>query len=453
MSLSWKNIRALTEAPFTRRLGLSRENPNPVTGKHAMSNGFAEVWRNAADTRNIEGVRVGLDDSLMMGGAPVAPMAWPLVCRVGANAEAIDFCFHVFNQPSSITSGQPIGRVLAVEGIFGTQASTGTVTAQITKDRSGQAPGAGVALTSNSFNLRGTNNVVQALTLVTSNQEYLEFTGGDRLSLNITGTPTSFAGGLFVVWVQYYVRMAEISFYRPAVDGNDQAFFVANRPYTFWGASYSHAVAEATAETMYAQLTLDTSTNAPGAGTDELTNNTNSGFDCKATANIPQVGTIAAAFALATGDRLSVDYAGSPTEHLGAVLTVAFTPQIGRVEAPYFRRDTNALDECYFLAPAFQNRDWEVWDARQVHAVAAGGTSTAQVTKDVSTNAPGAGTDLLATAWDLNGTANTVQILDPITSLVKQHMWLQSGGRLAIDYGHAEQSLIGNAMTVSLFAR
>jgi hypothetical protein len=105
----------------------------------------------------------------------------------------------------------------------------------------------------------------------------------------------------------------------------DQTFFVANAAYQVVGASFVAAVAEASAASLKIQITKDTSTNAPGAGTDLLTNNTNTGFDGKATANTVQTGTLtatAASLQLAAGDRLSVDFEDAATELVGVSITV-----------------------------------------------------------------------------------------------------------------------------------
>lgn len=421
----------------------------------AFSNGAKIAFENKLRTDRVEALSVGPDNKLNVGGSQVRQgLYWPLIFRIGPNAEAVTACFHVFNQPSSIASGKPIGKVVAVEGIFGTQASAGTVTAQITKDSDKQAPGGGTSLTSDSFNLRSTNNTRQQLTLATAIST-LEFTGGNRLSFKLTGTPTSFTNGLFVVWVQYYTAMAEVSFYRTGIDSNDQRFFIANRPYTLFGCSYMHKTAETTTTDLVAMLVKDTGTDAPGAGTDMLTNNTNTGFTCTSAANTVQTGTFATTAGLTTlaaGNRLSVDFggSGSATECANCVLTVAFVPEVDRLEVSYFRRDTDALDECFFMA----NRDLEVYDARQLHGVAAGGASTAQLVKDASTDAPGAGTDLLQTTWNLNATANTIQGFAPLTTIaLKDAILMVDGTRLAIDYADAEQSMLGAAVTVSLRAR
>lgn len=105
----------------------------------------------------------------------------------------------------------------------------------------------------------------------------------------------------------------------------DQSFFVANQAYQVTKVKFVSAVAESTAGTLLAQLVKDTGTDAPGAGTDLLTNNTNTGFDCKATANTVQAGTLTATGAdlqLAAGDRLSVDFSAAATELVGVTIAV-----------------------------------------------------------------------------------------------------------------------------------
>lgn len=121
-------------------------------------------------------------------------------------------------------------------------------------------------------------------------------------------------------------NLIEVTFHgQPATEMVDQSFFVANAAYQVTAIRQVHAVAESTAATLNIQVTKDTGTNAPGAGTDLLTNNTNAGFDGKATANTVQTGTLTATTAslqLAAGDRLSVDFSASATELVGVTITV-----------------------------------------------------------------------------------------------------------------------------------
>lgn len=107
----------------------------------------------------------------------------------------------------------------------------------------------------------------------------------------------------------------------------DQVFFVAPRAFRVVSISEVHAVAAGGASVI--QVVKDTTTAAPGTGTDLLTNNTNTGFDLNATANTVQVGTLVATAgvtSLAAGDRLSVDYANTIQSTSGVVITACLTP-------------------------------------------------------------------------------------------------------------------------------
>jgi hypothetical protein len=118
-----------------------------------------------------------------------------------------------------------------------------------------------------------------------------------------------------------------------SVDANgsliDQAFFIADRAYNVVAVYEVHKTAGNDAGAVNVQVVKDTGTNAPGAGTDLLTNNTNAGFDLKGTASTVQTGTLvatAASLKLAAGDRLSVDFAGTLTTLAGVVVTVYLEP-------------------------------------------------------------------------------------------------------------------------------
>lgn len=109
----------------------------------------------------------------------------------------------------------------------------------------------------------------------------------------------------------------------------DQAFFIADRAYIVKAISEVHSVAGNDAGAVNLQVTKDTGTNAPGAGTDLLTDNSNAGFNLKGTANTVQNGTLvttAATVTLAAGDRLAVDFAGTLTTLAGVVVTVLLEP-------------------------------------------------------------------------------------------------------------------------------
>lgn len=107
----------------------------------------------------------------------------------------------------------------------------------------------------------------------------------------------------------------------------DAVFFIATRPYILVSVSEVHSAAAGGASAL--QVVKDTGTAAPGAGTDLLTNNTNTGFDLNAIANTVQVGTLVvqATRTLAVGDRLSIDFANAIQSSAGVVVTACLAPQ------------------------------------------------------------------------------------------------------------------------------
>lgn len=132
---------------------------------------------------------------------------------------------------------------------------------------------------------------------------------------------------------------------------------------------------------------------------------------------------------------------GSTLAVTGAT-TFSTPPSGSYLIAEYYGGTTAAAtDVCFFIAPVAVT----VVAASQVHAVAAGGASTLQLVKDTSTNAPGAGTDLLSSAFDLNATANTVQVGSLTGTLT-----MAVGDRLSVDYANAIQSSAGVVVTVLL---
>lgn len=105
----------------------------------------------------------------------------------------------------------------------------------------------------------------------------------------------------------------------------DQAFFIADRDLEIISIQEVHSTAGNDAGAVNVQVTKDTSTTDPGAGTDLLTNNTNAGFNLKGTANTVQTGSLVSSIdslRLTSGDRLSVDFAGTLTALAGVVISV-----------------------------------------------------------------------------------------------------------------------------------
>lgn len=117
-----------------------------------------------------------------------------------------------------------------------------------------------------------------------------------------------------------------------------------------------------------------------------------------------------------------------------------------------FSYDSETVDLATDRAILLASRPLYVESIDEIHSVAAGGASVIQVTKDVTTDAPGAGTDMLSnntnTGFDLNATANTVQngTLKTTAGLRK----LNAGDRLSIDYAQAIQSTAGVKIVIRL---
>lgn len=141
------------------------------------------------------------------------------------------------------------------------------------------------------------------------------------LLLDFAAAGEAAAGGITQVPVSY----------RQAANGSlaDEAFFIADRAYNVDSIREVHSAAGTHSAAVNLQVTKDTGTDAPGAGTDLVASNAGAGFDLKGTANTVQSASLttgAGALTLAAGDRLSVDYAGVLTTVAGVVVTVMLTP-------------------------------------------------------------------------------------------------------------------------------
>jgi hypothetical protein len=120
---------------------------------------------------------------------------------------------------------------------------------------------------------------------------------------------------------------------------------------------------------------------------------------------------------------------------------------LGQIEVSFIDQTTGvATDRTFFVA----TKGYIVTACSQVHSVAAGGTSTIQVSKETATDAPGAGSDLLTAAFNLNATANTVQAKTSGDFVSLAVRTLAAGNRLSVDYADAIQSSAGIVITCSL---
>lgn len=143
---------------------------------------------------------------------------------------------------------------------------------------------------------------------------------GPKLGVDISNNPLLFG--------QYPILHLMIRFNGAAATQLvDQVLFICPVGHAYQVAAVDevHATAGSDASAVSLQVTKETGTQAPGAGTDLLTNNTNAGFNMKGTANTVQNGTLTSTTAdlqLAAGNRLSIDFAGTLTALAGVAVTI-----------------------------------------------------------------------------------------------------------------------------------
>lgn len=105
----------------------------------------------------------------------------------------------------------------------------------------------------------------------------------------------------------------------------DLFFFLASRPCKVLTIREVHDTAGSDGSAVTLQVKKHTGTQAPGTGTNLLTNNTNAGFDLKGAANTAQTGALvgtAGATTLAVGERLGLDFTGTLTALAGLLVEV-----------------------------------------------------------------------------------------------------------------------------------
>lgn len=137
-----------------------------------------------------------------------------------------------------------------------------------------------------------------------------------------------------------------------------------------------------------------------------------------------------------------VDFTGS-----SAVALPASGISKGVIEIINFVGQTTeaATDRTIFIA----TQACQVIACSESHGVAAGGASALQLSKETGTTAPGAGTDLLtSTGFDLNATANTVQVGTLIATTAT--LTLAAGDRLSLDWANAIGTSAGICVTVTI---
>jgi collagen type VII alpha len=166
------------------------------------------------------------------------------------------------------------------------------------------------------------------------------------------------------------------------------------------------------------------------------------------TAGAPTAGVGSGVTITATAGAGSTNGGGSINLVQGAAVstgipgTVQVNGDAGLICPTYFYTGTPAAtNQAFFLA----TRALYLVEVSEVHAVAAGGTSTLGIYHDTSTTAPAGGTDVLSADFNLNATANTVQV-GSLSATVATKTFA-AGDRLSIKFVNAIQSSTGVVVT------
>lgn len=436
----FKMLTAAIRAPFSKRFGLS-QNANLIDSD--FDNSYRQTWSNAADTNSIEALSVGSDNIIRLGQEGVSPAYQSQSFVIGANAS--------IGQNNTFFIADKTYYIQAIKYSHATACSTaGTVTATVTRDTGTTAPGQGTSLMSNTFNAKATANTVVSGTLNGTlnlpTDAVLVLNAGDRLCLAFSNaTLTSLACPVVTVFFSPGCT-GELAVYavHKNADITTQTFHVATRDmqvqavYAIYGTAFAAAVT--------IDVTKDTSTNAPGAGTSILTA-AMAGDGTINTLITPALAASAATLKMAAGDRLAVKFS-AVTTGVDVCVVVVFQPLYRRKEVT-FQLSLNAqqaVAQNFFIA----DRDYELIEAACTFATAAGGASVMTVTVDKGTTAPGAGNLTDASGFNLNSTANTVQYLAAGAMRLR---YIYAGDRLGLNFSGAAQSSAKVAVTVSLLYR
>ena len=153
----------------------------------------------------------------------------------------------------------------------------------------------------------------------------------------------------------------------------------------------------------------------------------------------------ATAGAASTNGGGSVNLVPGAAVSTGAPGTVQINGNAGLTCGSYYFTGTPAATaQVFFIA----TRAMLIEQVGAIWSVAAGSTSTLGVYHDTSTNAPGAGTDVLSSDFNLNTTANTYA--SGSLSATVATLTLAAGDRLSVKFANAIQSTAGLVVTACM---
>ena len=464
-----KDLKAAVRYMFSQRFGLTNEigypggiTPNasisPSNVDHCFDNNKSLAWSDAADTTNVPVLSCDINNRIHLDRQATYGAREQAQYYVNANASLATQTFHIADRAQVITNIQ------YEHNTAGT--ASGAVTAVVTHDTGTQVPGTGTVVMTNTFNCKGTANVVQYATLLAVGGDGdvvpgLTLAAGDRLSIVFTGTLTTLAGvvctvGLTAGQTEQYAQYNSL-----AGTPVTQGFFLANRDMMVVGVQAVWSTPTSGSGTI--NVTHETSTTAPGSGTSILVSGTAIAPNTTAnTVNNFALTATAATLQLNAGDRLSLKVTGSVTALAGLVIIVylqALTPNAltgtgyyGQVDIN-FNLQANSVQgtQSFFVA----DRDYEVVDASFIASAAGtdGGTVTGEIDIDKGTTAAGSGTTIASTTanFNLKSTANTTQVAT--LSVSRRNRLLSQGDRLTFTTAGTLTTVAGVDVTVSLLPR
>jgi len=361
---------------------------------------FHGAYKDGSDAKPVCGI-AETDDVLIAGGK-LNPRLTPICCSIATAGQIATQRFHVHPTIPNLARM----RIEAISISWETAESTASAcTLQVTKEESGQGPGAGHVLLQTAINVKGTAATPANGTLVTDVRK-LTLRAGDMLSFLLSAASTELAGLCITVWVSpgHVVNFA--SFYINATGSQlDSTFAVFNRPTTALAVSYVHSIlgTDGSAVTVMPERQVGTEDEASGDAMMAA------GFNCKAAINVPQHGTLVTTAAIVRSkpaDRLAADFTGTLTALAGTVMTMAYSAWEDAVEAQIFMIDTGAAVVDRTIA--IVRRDFAIVGGMATWRVA-GGASNVQLTLDETAEAAGAGHNLLsqdsAAGFQTDGTA------------------------------------------------
>lgn len=448
-----KSFQAATRYMFANRFGLTPGFEND----HDFDNNKALTWADSTDTISVPVIALDSDSVLTLDHGRSKGARGVAQFTMNANSGLATQTFFVADRAMIITG------IEYVHGTAGTDA--GAVTAYVSHETGTQAPGTGLSVMSNTFNCKGTINVVQNATInaVDGNGNQptsVQLAAGDRLSMVFTGTLTTLAG----VSVSVYSAPGfkeEVAVFNMNANASlaTQGFFVANRDMVVTTANMLWSAAGTDAGAVTIDITHETGTTAPGSGTSILT----AAVSAKTTANTvntPALTGTVAQLKLLAGDRLSVKFTGTLTALAGVVVSVYLQassdvagtaiPYYGQVEDNFHLAANGSLaSQGTFIA----DRDYEIVDASAIWSTAGtdGGTVTYDFEIAKGTTAVGSGTSISTGAVSVKTTANTVSVLALSTS--RRNRILSQGDRINLVLAGTLTSLAGFNATVSLLPR